>query len=131
MKVTLPWSIFLKPIRHCQIFTAIQPDTLVLLGAGYSSLGIMGKIPGRKKIVLRVRSSNSGSTNAGCVPLKQCSSTGEERRGGERSEGASATVCHNVLQKLTQPLLPPPPPPLRNEVLVFGLECVQCGVLRD
>lgn len=86
MKVTLPWSIFLKPIRHCQIFTPIQPDTRVLLGAGYGSLGIMGKIPGRKKIVLRVRSSNRGSMNAGRVPLRQSSSilrAAEERRGEE------------------------------------------------
>lgn len=122
--------------------TVSLPYTLSLLGAGYGSLGIMDKIPGRKKIVSRVRSSNRGSTNAGGAPLRQCS----PRLRGARER--LPTVCQNVLQKLTQPppyspnappyspnpsppTQTPPHSPLTNEVLVFGLERVRCGVLRD
>lgn len=58
IKVTLSWSILLKPIKHWQIPTALQQDSLVVM-LGDDSLGIMGKIPRKNEVVLRVCSVSS------------------------------------------------------------------------
>lgn len=76
IKVPLSLSVLLKPITHCQISTPSQQDTLVLLGDG--SLGIMGKIARRNKLVLPVRSvSSRGNERRPCV-FKTPSRRGEE-----------------------------------------------------
>lgn len=98
IKVTLSWSIPPKPIKHWQIPTVLQQDSLVAVLSD-DSLGIMGKIPRKNKAVL-------------CV--KQ-----EHRIGVRQRLPAAVMCCKNTANP--SPLHPskPPPPPVTNEVLVF------------